>query len=288
MVSSFARESRAVIASKATPSLGPGMRPVPSSVDEMTLKVVQAYLRCFQVGVQGYQEYGQLLLGYIEHHPARWLGIPSPMDITEKAFQWYQITTSNMLAFNPSLVRYKVEQYRIPQLMSTAPLHADTELSAFDQRLSHVEDRVKYVTSFVHDLRHARLNLQAENVQQDNGRDGDDDPAVCESVAMKSAITNLNLIASAVQSCRIGETVAWKRISEKYPGAELFAIDADSRSFEISESGAFDGRADILISVPRTLRSGRPSSISLTIAARVVGQLSMAGEIEISDFHIAA
>jgi pyruvate/2-oxoglutarate dehydrogenase complex dihydrolipoamide acyltransferase (E2) component len=77
--------------------------------------------------------------------------------------------------------------------------------------------------------------------------------------ASKSPVQDgwLNPIASAVTSFDVAGTPIWADISERYPGAKMFAIDTDARTFEISDGDRFDGRADILISVPHILRSGR-------------------------------
>lgn len=103
---------------------------------------------------------------------------------------------------------------------------------------------------------------------------------------MKTPLVNSSAIASAVQSCEITNTRMWEAVSEKYPGVELFGIDADPRSFEVTGDGLFDGRSNILISVPKKTRSGRKTNFSLTIAARVFGELSPDGNIMVSEFKV--
>ena len=104
---------------------------------------------------------------------------------------------------------------------------------------------------------------------------------------VRPALVNVASIASKVNACTTDTLPVWKEISRQFPGASLFAIDADPRSFEVLEKGHFDGRANVLISVPGQLRSGRNAERSFKIPTVVRGELSPTGEISISDISLS-
>jgi hypothetical protein len=103
-----------------------------------------------------------------------------------------------------------------------------------------------------------------------------------EAHPMKTPIVDSSSIAKAVREYRLPNTEWWKLISKLHPDAELFAIDADPRTFDVDEQGRFGGRADILVSIPKTTRSGEKGTESLTIPARVFGKLSPDGHVSVS------
>jgi hypothetical protein len=115
---------------------------------------------------------------------------------------------------------------------------------------------------------------------------GDQERGIAEEVAVKP-IVDLGSIALVVQKFPLAETPAWVALQKEYPAAMIFAIDPHPRSFEVKENGVFDGRASVLLSIPRMLRSGRASQDSITLPARVSGLLSPAGGIEVTEFRIA-
>ena len=119
-----------------------------------------------------------------------------------------------------------------------------------------------------------RSRVETQGAKSDNPKDP----------PMKPAVVDSSSIAAAVQSHPIEKTSSWGSITKMYPDVKLFAIDADPRSFDVKETGSFDGRADILVSVPKKTRSGRKESLSLSIPARVFGQLSPEGRIRVHDF----
>jgi hypothetical protein len=160
-----------------------------------------------------------------------------------------------------------------------------SELGTYETRLSFVEERLEQVAARLDELPHNYSNPTGGQTEEARGQ-GNDEPELMETPGVRAQIVKLESIASAVQSFAVKETAAWRLISEQYPGASLFAINADPRSFEVTEKGAFDGHASILVSVPRKLRSGRQSSLSLKINTRVFGQLSPKGDINISEFKL--
>jgi len=160
------------------------------------------------------------------------------------------------------------------------------ELSSLDRRLSDIELSIGKLKDDVNTLFSNKPDAKGEKAEQEEGRGKVADTDIGEIPEMKAAVVDSSSIASAVQSYAIAKSPVWRGISDKYPGVALFAIDADPRSFQVSAEGAFDGRASILVAVPRKLRSGRESKLSLTIPARVFGKLSPTGDIEVSGFKI--
>jgi hypothetical protein len=158
------------------------------------------------------------------------------------------------------------------------------ELLAIEARLSAIEERVERLASGPVSFESRRPAPKGEDESRE--RSAKDDPESGEILNVKPAVVDVTFIASAVQSFGITHTSAWKIIADQNPGAQFFAIDADPRSFQVSEKGAFDGRANVLLSVPRKLRSGRETTFSITIPTRVFGKLSPDGEIEVSEFKI--
>jgi hypothetical protein len=159
------------------------------------------------------------------------------------------------------------------------------ELAAILARLSAIEERIE--RRGIDPVGVEGQKRAAKEEQARGERTREDDPENGERLNVKPPVVDATLIASEVQSFGITETSAWKDISKLYPGASLFAIDADPRSFQVSGKGAFDGRANVLLTVPTKLRSGRASTYSIAIQSRVYGRLSPTGKIQVSEFKIA-
>jgi hypothetical protein len=149
-----------------------------------------------------------------------------------------------------------------------------SELETLEKRLTELERRTALPKREIKEDQERKSGVQGQGA---DSNDAEDPP-------MKTAVVDSSSIAEAVRSHPIAKTSSWESISKTYPGVELFAIDSDPRSFDVSEEGVFDGRADILVSVPKKTRTGQNAILSLTIPARVFGKLSPEGNIFVSDF----
>lgn len=161
----------------------------------------------------------------------------------------------------------------------------ERELFEVKGRLSELERRIQKASAHAEGnpkraAWHSDYRSQAADVREDVGADKK------EASDVRSAVVNAGSIASSVRAFPVTSNDSWKLLAERYPGLSLYAIDADPRTFEVSEEGVFDGRASVLVLVPNRLPSGESVQVSATIPARVVGQLSPDGGIRISEFRL--
>jgi hypothetical protein len=245
----------------------------------------QAVNRLRLEGGGGYRGYRRgMYLRFFVFSQGSWFDVPSDLDWRELSLALYGDITGPdapaLSAVNPFLIPNEPEFLEVADIPSGAL--RQVELTALEARLIGVERRLQEVAATISGQESRKKH------QEDEPRAKKETPnrERSEKHDVKSAVVGLETIASAVQSYPIVNTLTWQSIAADYPGVELFAIDADARSFEISKEGSFDGRANILISAPRKLRSGRSSSWSITIPARVYGHLSPNGDIKISKFQI--
>ena len=217
----------------------------------------------------------------------RWMHASFGMNLDEQAMTSYAATCLPLYRLDPLLdfVIGHLGDVRSDGSVGRTDLSSAT---SEDSRFVVLQEQVSSLNFALRKLAEKLDQLRDDRGDGDFalGRLGNDDPRVEEDSDVDIPVVNMNSIAAAVQSFGIVASETWNSIRSEYPGVELFAIDADPRSFDVNEQGRFEGRADILVSVPRTLRSGRKSSISLTIAAKVFGQLSPQGEIEVSEFRL--
>ena len=94
-------------------------------------------------------------------------------------------------------------------------------------------------------------------------------------------------IAQSIRQFDIKGHPAWKSLSERVPGAKVFAIECSPTSVDLREGGKFSTRARLLVEVPKTLSSGRKSFGSVTVPAFVVGTLKGNGELKIEEFRLS-
>jgi hypothetical protein len=153
-----------------------------------------------------------------------------------------------------------------------------TELESLQRRLESLEQKL---------VEHQSAPVKRKDEEKGKGSSKEQSSNDGEDSPMETAVVNSNSIALAVQSYEIQKTPAWESVSITYPGVKLFAIDADPRTFQVSEDGIFDGKANILVSIPKKTRTGRETNFSLTIATRVFGELSPDGHIKVSEFKLA-
>jgi hypothetical protein len=62
------------------------------------------------------------------------------------------------------------------------------------------------------------------------------DDAHSNATAKMNLVVDPRSITASVRSYPITRTSAWATLSKKYPGVELFAIDADPRSFDVTKA----------------------------------------------------
>lgn len=234
-------------------------------------------------------EYAALMdapfFGFFVFAHGRWSDLATTFErayVQEGTFAWRESDSFFPVTSVKTSLRTSLAQFSdIADTTITPQLAAGAELFTLGARLSQVEKQVEQLASAV-----AGAKGQHFGASKEGSRRVGADPGHAEKPEVKPAVVDTNVIASCVQSFALAKSSTWNLISKQHPGASLFAIDADPRSFQVSEKGEFDGRANLLVSVPRTLRSGRASTHSITIPTRVFGKLSPAGDIEVSDFKI--
>jgi hypothetical protein len=254
----------------------PGLRPSPEDLGQ--LFVLTRRLRLLSPAAKSIREALEIPIAHWNFwafNRGRWSGFApwriflssdySPADYTQE--------------FREVLSRLSVSRRSVSPF---AELETLEELETVEKRLTRLERNVAALSEQRTVLKKGEIEKERQGKgtvkEQSANPDGVEDPPV------KTAVVDSSSIAAAVRSHQIAKTSSWESISKTYPGVELFAIDADPRSFDVNEAGAFDGRADILVSVPKKTRTGQKTSLSLTIPVRVFGKLSPEGRILISDF----
>ncbi len=234
---------------------------------------------------KGYEFMDAPLVGLFVFTHGRWSDLATTFghSYQEELLGWserdpfYPVTPVNTFLGTPLAQLIEVAEASLPpQLVGGA------ELFALGARLANVEKQVEQLASTV-----AGTKEQPVSANKETSKRGGAEPGHAEKLEVKPAVVDTNAIASCVRSFAVAKSPTWNVLSKHHPGVKLFAIDADPRSFQVSEKGEFDGRANLLVSVPRTLRSGRTGTHSLTIPTRVFGKLSPAGEIEVAEFKLS-
>jgi hypothetical protein len=246
-------------------------------------------LRARPTALSNYPADTRLFRIFILTH-GRWRDLPSLLSRNELAHYWsfgddeLELGVSSDF-LNPSL------RMGMSNLLEAAagglPLQVLTGQEPFviETCLSEVEKKLELVASALNGLLIERPDSGDAKIEE-GSREGNADAQRAEAPKVKAPVVNSSWIASAVQTHKITDTSAWKSISQQFPGVNLFAVDADPRSFEVSEEGYFEGSANVLVSVPSKARSGRTTNLSLTIPTRVFGNLSPQGQITVSEFKL--
>jgi hypothetical protein len=255
---------------------------------EEAVAVVASAVRLRSAGQS--HEYAALmdapLFGLFVFAHGRWSDFATTLEqshIQEELFGWSGDTPFFPVRSGKAFLRAPLAQLtEVADVVMTPKLVGGAELFAVGARLAHLEKKVEQLTSAM-----AGAKSQQPGTDEEGSRREGSNPRHAEKSEVKPAVVDTSVIASCVQSFAVTKSPIWDLISKQYPSVSLFAIDADPRTFQVSEKGKFDGRANLLVSMPRTLRSGRVSTYSMTIPARVFGKLSPAGEIEVSEFKIS-